>query len=148
MNTNKFIIILLSFLMLTCRLSSVYGAYNQNYTAPDSAASEVKFEMVQYYFVELIRNPDRPALPDDDVMKIQEGHIANINRLAEEGIILLAGPFGDDKGGGIFIIKAESVEKVYEYLSTDPAIQNKRLNYEVRPWWTGKGVFASEIKNK
>jgi len=54
------------------------------------------FQMKQYWFAFLykgeIRNQDSLA-----AAKIQNAHIANINRLAAEGKIIMAGPMGYDK---------------------------------------------------
>ena len=55
----------------------------------------------KHFFVFLNRNPNRVTLPEEEAKKLQEGHMNNINRLAEEGKLLAAGPFED--GGGIFI---------------------------------------------
>ena len=69
--------------------------------------------------------------------KIQEGHMANITRLYNEGKIKVAGPFGDDGNWrGIFIFDAATKEEVETLLTTDPAISSGRLSYEIHPWWT------------
>jgi len=77
-------------------------------------------------------------------VKIQEGHLANIDRLYNEGKIKVAGPFGD-KGNwkGIFIFDCETKEEVESLLKTDPAIAAGRLAYDIRPWYTAPiGSFA------
>jgi uncharacterized protein YciI len=85
----------------------------------------------EYYFVFLNTNPDREELPEDKVMELQEGHMNNINRLAKEGKLISAGPVKG--GGGIFVIKASSLEEAKDYLQTDPAIKARRFNLEVYP---------------
>lgn len=100
--------------------------------------------MREYFFVELLRIPDRPVLDSITVEKIQSAHLNNIDSLHKAGKLVLAGPFGDDKGGGIFILKANSLEDAIKMCDSDPAIKNRRLNYKVRPWWTDKTMFTSE----
>lgn len=100
--------------------------------------------MREYYFVELIRIPDRPKLDSITTTKIQVAHLNNIDSLHTSGKLVLAGPFGDDKGGGIFILKTKSLEEATEMCESDPAIKNGRLSYKVRPWWTDKTMFTSE----
>lgn len=100
--------------------------------------------MREYYFVELIRIPDRPKLDSVTTAKIQMAHLNNIDSLHKSGKLVLAGPFGDDKGGGVFILKAKSLEEATEMCNSDSAIKNGRLNYKVRPWWTNKTMFTSE----
>jgi len=100
--------------------------------------------MREYYLVELIRIPNRPKLDSVTTAKIQMAHLNNIDSLHKSGKLVLAGPFGDDKGGGIFILKAKSLKEATEICDSDPAIKNGRLNYKVRPWWTDRTMFTSE----
>lgn len=76
--------------------------------------------------------------------KIQEGHMANINRLYYEGKLKVAGPFGDDGDWrGIFIFDCTTKEEVEQLVKTDPAIAAGRLAYDIHPWWTAAtGSFA------
>jgi uncharacterized protein YciI len=92
-----------------------------------SVASQDKFT-----FVFLHKRSDLPALPKDQVDKIMEGHMANINRLAKEGKLIAAGPF--DGGGGIFIFRSSSTSEVKEWISTDPGVQAQRWNIEILPY--------------
>lgn len=70
-------------------------------------------------------------------VKIQEGHMANINRLYNDGKLKVAGPFGDDGDWkGIFIFDCKTKEELETLLNTDPAIAAGRLTYDIHPWWT------------
>ena len=90
----------------------------------------------QYFFVMLTAGPNR-GQDSVTAAKIQEGHMANINRLYQEGKLKVAGPFGDDgKWIGIFIFDCPNKEEVEKLLVTDPAVKSGRLNYEIHPWWT------------
>jgi len=111
------------------------------------AQDEPEFKMVQYYFVELIRNPDKPQIDSTEIMKIQEGHMQNMDKMVDEGKLICAGPFGDNNGGGIWILKVDSFEEAEELCKKDPAVLNKRLNYKIRSWWTSEGTFTLEKKN-
>lgn len=103
-------------------------------------------EIVKYYFVELITNPDRPDLPQTEVDSIQRAHMANMGVMVEEKTLMLAGPF--EKGGGIFILKVESMEAAEKLVARDPAVKAGRLLTEIRPWYTSTGVFTAEEKIK
>ena len=61
-----------------------------------------------------------------------EGHMANINRLAEEGKLISAGPF--EGGGGIFILNTTSIDEAKQWLSTDPGVKANRWNIEILPY--------------
>ncbi len=103
---------------------------------------EPAFEIVKYYFVELITNPDRPELPKAEVDSIQAAHMANISKMVEEKLLMLAGPF--EGGGGIFILKVDSMEAAEKLTARDPAIKAGRLLTKIRPWYTTTGSFMAE----
>lgn len=108
-------------------------------TAQQSDTSTTKYEMKQYWMVFLKKGPHR----DQDtttVAKLQEGHMANISRLASLGKLMVAGPFGDDGDlRGIFILDCKDEAEVRALCNTDPAITAGRLAIEIHPWWTAKG---------
>jgi uncharacterized protein YciI len=95
-------------------------------------------------FVFLNKRSDKAALPEEEVKKIMDGHMANIERLAKEGKLISAGPF--DAGGGIFIFKSRSVAEVNEWLSTDPGVKANRWRVEVLPYFprTGSACAVGE----
>jgi uncharacterized protein len=73
--------------------------------------------------------------------EIQKGHMATINRLAEEGKLLLAGPFIDGKEKrGIFIFNVESKAAAEALTLTDPAIQAGVLKMELIEWYASAAL--------
>ncbi|MEJ0054600.1 MAG: YciI family protein [Bacteroidota bacterium] len=86
----------------------------------------------QYTFVFLNNKKDKAVLPKEEVDKIMEGHMANINRLAKEEKLVCAGPF--EGGGGLFIFRSGSKKEVEEWLSTDPGVKAQRWNIEILPY--------------
>lgn len=101
-----------------------------------------EYTMKQYYFVMLTKGERRNEITDTAIInKLQAGHLANIDKLAKDGKILVAGPFGDNGNWrGIFIFDCETKEEVEKLLNTDPAIAAGRLAYEIHPWWTAKNA--------
>jgi uncharacterized protein YciI len=105
----------------------------------DSVAQSMGLK--QYFFVMLSKGSNHNQ---DSVTsaKIQEGHLANIRRLAGLGKLLIAGPFGDNTNwAGIFIFDCATKEEVESLLKTDPAVAAGRLIYDIHPWWTGKNCL-------
>jgi uncharacterized protein YciI len=99
-----------------------------------------KYEMKTYQMVFLYKGPNRDQ-DSTETMRIQEEHMANIQRLADEGKLIVAGPFLDDKDlRGVFVFDSESEEEVKDLVETDPAIIAGRLRYEIHPWMTAKGT--------
>ena len=94
--------------------------------------STVATAQTSYTFVFLNNKADKQELPQEEVKKIMDGHMANIRRLANEKKLLAAGPFED--GGGIFILNTTSIDTAAKWLSTDPGVQAKRWNIEILPY--------------
>lgn len=130
-----------TYLLMALLLSVSAFAQNnpRTFRMPPAAGEKDSITMKQYYFVMLTKGKDRDKITDKEtIKKLQEGHMTNIDRLAKEGKILVAGPFGDDGNWrGIFIFNCDTKEEVENLLNTDPAIKAGRLDYEVHPWWTG-----------
>jgi uncharacterized protein YciI len=65
------------------------------------------------------------------------GHLDNINRLAQEGQLVVAGPLGrnDNNYRGIFILDAASIEEARQLLQTDPAVAEGLLEAEIYNWY-------------
>lgn len=107
----------------------------------DSAETKQQFVPIQLYFVMLVKGPDRTQ-DSATAEKIQAAHIANIERLAKEGKLLVAGPFMDDTDWrGIFIMKCKDKEECEALVRTDPAIAAGRLAAEIHPWMTGENCL-------
>lgn len=97
-------------------------------------------EMKQYFLVLLKRGPIRNQ-DSTTAAELQKGHLANIDRLFNEGKIDMAGPMGHDGDlRGIFVFNCETYDEVLMHCATDPAIKAGRLTVEIYPWWSAKGV--------
>ncbi len=98
-------------------------------------------EMKRYWLVLLKKGPNRTQ-DSISAAKIQAGHMANINRLAKEGKIIMAGPMGSDGDlRGIFIMNCKDSSEVEQIVNTDTAVITGRLKMEYYPWWSEKGKF-------
>jgi len=78
------------------------------------------------------------------------GHMKNISRLAENGSLVVAGPFGkNDKYRGLFILNAASFNDAAKMLETDPAIKGKFLEPELYMWYGSAALQETfDIHNK
>ena len=96
--------------------------------------------MKQYYLVLYLRASDAPTHTPEELKEIQAGHMAHIGKMAEENVVYIAGPFGDNtEKRGILILDVATEEEVHHWLKEDPAVKAGRLTYEFHPWWGAKG---------
>lgn len=94
-----------------------------------------KYGMRPYVMALLRAGPTPPADPAK-MNELMRGHLDNIQRLADEGVLVLAGPFADDgELRGIYVFAVASVDEARTLTATDPAIQSGALVMELRPWY-------------
>jgi uncharacterized protein len=123
-------------ILLGCLLVVQFSSFAQNKSKAAKAEAKLENAVKQYWFVLLLKG-ERRTQDSATAAKIQEGHMANINKLYYEGKLKVAGPFGDDGNWrGIFIFDCATREEVEKLLATDPAIAAGRLVYEIHPWYT------------
>jgi len=107
------------------------------YTSAFSQQEKKLEEQIRQYWFVMLTSGNNRKQDSATAAKIQRDHLANINRLYNEGKLKVAGPFGDEgKWIGLFIFDCETKEEVEKLVRTDPAVAAGRLNYEIHPWWT------------
>ncbi|WP_020527659.1 YciI family protein [Flexithrix dorotheae] len=98
------------------------------------------YGMRKYVMAFLKSGPNR----DQDSVtaaNLQKAHMENIGRMAEEGKLVLAGPFMDSgEFRGIYIFDVETVEEAKALTESDPAIQAGRLVMELHPWYGSAAI--------
>ncbi len=93
------------------------------------------YGMKQYVIAFLKRGPNR-IQDSSKAVELQKAHLKNINKLAEEGKLVLAGPFLDNEDvRGIYIFDVKTIEEARKLTETDPAIKAGSLIMELRPWY-------------
>ena len=94
-----------------------------------------EYGMRQYVMALLKKGPNRDQ-DSTTAAQIQRAHLDNINRMATEGKLVLAGPFLDDGNvRGIYVFAVESVEEARRLTETDPAVQAGRLIMDLHSWY-------------
>lgn len=104
----------------------------------ESLANELgadDYGMRQYVVAFLKTGPNKPE-SQTEAQTLQAAHMENIRRLAEEGKLVVAGPFlGGGELRGIYIFDVKTVEEAEALTMTDPAIQAGILVMELHPWY-------------
>jgi len=131
------------FFLLTASISFVALARNNSSISSIKTNSDSTpvYQMKQYWLVLLFSGAKR-SQDSVTAAKIQQAHMNNIERLAAEGKIIMAGPMGD-RGDlrGIFIMDGKDSTEIAGHIKVDSAIVTGRLRFEIHPWWTAKGKY-------
>ena len=106
--------------------------------------------MRRYVVVILKTGPTR--VNDADERKAMfAGHMANIQRLAKEGKLALAGPFMDGGGDwrGLFVFAVEDIEAAKALVATDPVIVKGEMVAEYHAWYgSAANMLVGELHDK
>lgn len=117
--------------------------YNDN-EARETARS---MDMAVYYLYLLKKGPTWSPDSTPEIDALQSQHLANIQRLWDEGKLVLNGPLLDSfqlsgEIRGVGILKASSMDEAREWISTDPMVKVGRLVFELHAWMVPKGILA------
>ncbi len=110
------------------------------------------YGMRSYVFCILKTGPRDAKIKDKKQRdEIFAGHMANIKRLAGEGKLAVAGPFGKNtrKYRGIFVFAVPTVEEAQKLVETDPVIKSGMMVAELTPWYGSAAMmFVNEQHSK
>ncbi len=101
-----------------------------------------EYGMKTYVIAFLKAGPNRDR-GKEEAQKLQAAHMANINRLAAEGKLVIAGPF-TDRGSmrGIYVFDVATIAEAEALTRTDPAIQAGSLMMELHPWYASAALMT------
>ena len=90
----------------------------------------------------LLRRPaDPPVLPEDEQDRIQQAHLAFLDKLRQDGVMGAAGPFrdhNDEALRGLCVYRTD-LDEARRHAADDPAVQAGTLEAETITWWFRKG---------
>jgi uncharacterized protein YciI len=94
------------------------------------------------YIVFLRPDPARKAVPLEERERIMAAHMANINKLAQDGILVAAGPMDDTPTtiSGLFVFKAASLAEALSVAAQDPTVVAGRNTVDVHAWQGPAGM--------
>lgn len=107
--------------------------------------------MKSYVLAILKTGPNDATIAAEEKKKLFVGHMATIKRLADEGKLAVAGPFGkNDKAyRGIYILNVATVEEAQKLAESDPAIKAGVFVLDMTPWYGSASLMATpEIHKK
>lgn len=90
----------------------------------------------------LMRPANAPTVTKEEGEKLQSGHMANIQAMADTGWLAAAGPMAvDTPFRGIFLFRTNDEKLVRKLMAPDPAIKRGRLAPRVMTWYVAKGLI-------
>lgn len=106
--------------------------------------------MKTYVLCILKTGPKDAEIKGEQRKEIFAGHFANINTLAEEGKLSLAGPFGknDKSYRGLYVFNVATVEEAEELVVLDPAVKAGIFVPELTPWYGPAAVMLVNETHK
>ena len=104
-----------------------------------------EYGMRKYVLALLKTGPKDSEVQGDARKAIFKGHFDNMNRLAAEGKLAVAGPFADPdkKYRGLFILAVPTVEEAKALAETDPTVKAGVLIVEYVPWYGSASLMLS-----
>ncbi len=95
------------------------------------------------YVMAFLKRGSNQSLTKDSSNKLQMAHMNNIDLMAEQGKLVVAGPFfGDQELRGIYIFNVESIEEAEALTNTDPAIKVGVLQMELMEWYGSAALMG------
>jgi uncharacterized protein len=106
--------------------------------------------MRTYVLCILKTGPKDGEIQGDARKEIFAGHFANINRLADEGKLVVAGPFGknDKTYRGLYIFNVATVEEAEKLVVLDPAVKAGVFVYDLTPWYGSAAMMVVNETHK
>ena len=79
---------------------------------------------------------DATITDEDERAELFAGHFANMTKLAEEGKLVLAGPFGDAPPlRGLFIFDVDTIDEAKELVKGDPTVTSGVFELEFATYY-------------
>ena len=137
--------ILLSLLLF---ITAIATAQTNNPNYDEALAKKLgadDYGMKQYVLV-ILKTGENTTATSEETNAAFRGHMENIQKLVDEGKLIVAGPLGknDKTYRGIFIMDVPTVEEAGKLVQTDPAVKAKLLDAELFPWY-GSAALAEYL---
>lgn len=95
------------------------------------------------YVLVILKSGENKTTNKDTINLLFRGHMNNIQKLADQKKLVVAGPLGKNNNNyrGIFIFNVKTIAEAKELLITDPAVQQKLFDAELYEWYGSAALF-------
>jgi len=133
-------------------IGTVFGAAEDRGFDPELAKKLGADErgMKTYVLCILKTGPKDAEIKGDQRKEIFAGHFANIGRLADEGKLAVAGPFGknDKSYRGLYIFNVATIEEAEKLVVLDPAVKAGVFVPDLTLWYGSAAMMVINDTHK
>lgn len=96
------------------------------------------------YVMAFLKDGPQRSQDSAEAARLMRAHLDNINRLAAEGKLVLAGPFMGNSGKlrGLYLFATSDTAEARLWTNSDPSVQAGRLVMELIPWYGSAALPA------
>jgi uncharacterized protein YciI len=103
------------------------------------------------YILVILKTGDKEITDTKERGEIFAGHMKNIQKMADEGKLVVAGPFEPNSNNyrGLYIFNVPTVEEAKALTESDPAVKSGLMKAEFYPWYGSAAMMeVNKIHNK
>jgi uncharacterized protein YciI len=116
------------FATFRCSAQAASDSTDTQYDAKLAASVGADERGMRRYVLVILKTGPTPVPKGTARDEMFKGHFANINRLAEDGVLVQAGPLdGVDGWRGLFLLAVDSIATAKKHVATDPVIINGEM---------------------
>lgn len=106
--------------------------------------------MRMFVFCILKTGPKDADVKGDERKEVFKGHFANISKLADEGKLVVAGPFGknDKNYRGLYIFNVTTIEDAQKLVELDPAVKAGVFVPDLTLWYGSAAMMVVNENHK
>jgi len=135
-------------ILILYSINSLAQTLNQNFDSTLAKSLGADDYGMKMYVLVVLKTGSNTSENSSTTDSLFAGHLSNINKLAEENKLVVAGPFGknDNDFRGIFILNVNTLNEANKILETDPAIKAKLLKPDLYSWY-GSAALSQYLKD-
>lgn len=125
---------ILSLFVFSTSINAQHKEFDQKLA--DSLGAD-QYGMKTYYLV-ILKKGKAEITDKAKKSELMKGHMDNINKLAKDGKLIVAGPMqekNDRDYSGIFILDAKTKEEAEGLVLTDPSVKSGIFDAEIYKWY-------------
>ena len=143
----------LAVLMLACACAPAIAHATDDAPAYDAALATrtgADERGMRPYVLVILKSSSTPVPKGEARDAMFRGHFANMERLAKEGKLVLAGPLdGVDGWRGLFVLATDDLEEARAWVATDPVVAQREMVPELHKYYgTAALMLVNELHAK